>query len=36
MTNLAVFNQSRDFTNDDLKRNTQNVIALFNHLGIKK
>jgi hypothetical protein len=35
MTNLAVFNQSRDLTNDDLKRNTQNVIALFNHWGLR-
>ena len=35
MTNLAVFNQSHNLTDDVLKRNTQNVIALFKHWKLK-
>lgn len=35
MTNLAALDSSHDLNNDILKRNTQNVIALFQHWELK-
>ena len=35
MGNLAALDSSHDLNNDILKRNTRNVIALFQHWGLK-
>ena len=35
MNNLANFDSSHELTTDVLKRNTQNVIALFDHWGLR-